>query len=44
MEENKKCKACGKDSFAVGELGHGYTNLKPANEVPVVLLVAMTKI
>ena len=33
MEENKKCKACGKDSFAVGELGHGHANIRPSNKM-----------
>lgn len=33
MDENMKCKACGKDSFAVGELGHGYANVRPVGKI-----------
>lgn len=33
MEGNNNCKACGKDSFAVGELGHGYANIRPVNKI-----------
>lgn len=29
MSKNAECKACGKESFAVGELGHGYANVRP---------------
>lgn len=33
MGENMKCKAYGKDSFAVGELGHGDANIRSANKM-----------
>ncbi|QED46857.1 hypothetical protein [Cytobacillus dafuensis] len=31
-DQRLTCKACGSNSFAVGEIGHGYANIRPVNK------------
>ncbi|WDU79253.1 MULTISPECIES: hypothetical protein [Lysinibacillus] len=32
IDQTLTCKACGSSSFAIGELGHGYANIRPVNK------------